>query len=211
MKLIKSAWLEISFCLLISIVIILSANNSIHGVSLKNEKILPQSDIQLRTVGFVDYIKEIKKLDNFMMIIVVKDIQGFYTTQEMIDELKSLGFDQADILMEQSYHSFIGVYSNGDVVCQKVGGDENITFGQYVNDHYIYARSATWSLGNVGDIYIDDVKYSVNNRGFNIVTIDNINDELIDSVAYDVYVEDIPLYRLVNGEVVCIRSTVEER
>lgn len=211
MKLIKFAWLEILFCILLMVVIILSASNSVHRVQVKIEKALPQSDIQLGTVGFAEYIEEIKKLDNITLIITVKDIQGFFTSQKMIDELKSLGFDQADILMEQTYHSFIGIYSNQTMLYQQVGGDEAISFGQYVNEHYIYAKSATWSSGNTGDIYIDDVKYDVNSRGFNLVVIDNINDELIDSVAYDVYVEDIPMYRFVDGETTYIASTGKEK
>lgn len=199
MRNIKSLWLEIVFILFILAVCFFSINNSVHDITIVNEQTMPQSGIQPDLCDFSSYIKGIKQLENCTMVIVVKDIQGYCTTQEMMDELKSIGFDQADVLLENSYHSFIGVYSNGEVVYQNIGGDEKIEFGQIVGNQYIYANSATYSAGNTGEIYIDDVQYSVNSRGFNIVTFDNVNRQLIDSVAFDVYVEEIPVYRINNN------------
>lgn len=211
MKIIKSYWLEIIFTIFVLIVIFLSITNSVHDIEIVNEKMMPQREEKIGNYDFVNYIERIKQLDNCTVVIAVKDIQGFCTSQEMADALKSLGFGQADILLDKSYHSFIGIYSNGEAVYQCVGGDEAITFGQMVGNQYIYVKSATYLAGNMAEIYVDDVSYAVNNRGFNIVVFDNKEKELIDSVAYDVYVEDIPIYRRENNEIIYAESTVKEQ
>lgn len=208
MKILKSVWLEIIFAILIALIIILSVRNSVHEVKIDYGKNLEQSDIQIGNMNMADYIEKIRGLD-CTAIFVVKDIQGYFISKGDVDALKSLGFDQADILLDQEYHSFIGIWSSGRVIYQCVGGNEAITYGQFLDGHYIYTKSATWSSGNTGSIYIDDVQYAVNNRGFNIVTINNADYKLIDSVAYDVYLEDVPIYRLLNGEITYIESTKE--
>lgn len=207
----KSYWLEMIFVIIIIIVVILSVKNLIHNVTIVNENVMSQSSTHMETTDFCSYIENIKRLDNCTMIIAVKDVQGYYTNQDMVDELISLGFDKSGILLENTHHSFIGIWSNGEVVYQDIGGDEAITFGRLVGKQYIYVKSATWSAGNIAEIYIDDVSYAVNSRGFNIVTFDNAKKELIDSVAYDVYVEEIPVYCLIDDKVTLLKSTGERK
>lgn len=210
MKIIKLYWLEIVFIILVLTVIYFSIKNSVYDIKIVNEKVMPQREEKIGNYDFVNYIERIKQVDNCTVVLAVKDVQGYCTSQKMADALKSLGFGQADILLDNSYHSFIGVYSNGEVAYQCIGGDEKITFGQMVGNQYIYVKSATYSAGNVAEIYVDDVSYAVNSRGFNIVVFDNKEKVLIDSVAYDVYVEDIPIYRRENNEIIYVESTVKE-
>lgn len=210
MKKLRKYWLEIIFLIFIIVIIFLSAKNSFHMMKIDYGKELIQKDADLGTLPMDKYLAKIQENSGWTSIIVVKDIQGYYTTAEIIQSLKNMGFDQADILLEEQYHSFIGIWSNGQAIYQQVGGDEAIFHGQFVGEHYIFAKSATWSSGNTGEIYLDDIPYSVNNRGFNIVTIDNTTNELVDSVAYDVYIKDIPLYRIVNGNIEMIDSTIKE-
>ena len=206
----KLYWLEIIFGALIGIVILLSITNSVKYVQIDYGKHLQSSNIEIGNLGMDEYLRKVEELKDCTAIIVVKDIQGYCTTTETIDEMKNMGFDQADVLLNKEYHSFIGIWYDGQVVHQQIGGDEAISFGQYMEaGHYVFAKSATWSSGNTGDIYIDDVQYSVNGRGYNIVILDN-EWNLIDSVSYDVYVEDIPLYRKVDGAVMLISSTIEK-
>lgn len=209
MKIFKSAWLEFIFGILIIIVVLLSVKNSVHEIKIDYGKNLAQSSIELGTVSMDEYFEKIKSFDDCTAIITVKDIQGHFTTQAMTDELKTMGFDGTSTLLDGKYHSFIGIWSSGKVIYQKIGEEEDIAHGQFLGNHYIYAESAIGSSGR-GDIYIDNIQYAVNNRGFNIVVIDNQADALIDSVAYDVYVSDIPVYRLFDGVVTLIDSTEKE-
>lgn len=207
MKMIKSAWLELIFAILISMVVVLSVKNSVKPLPIEHGKHLEQSDIGFGNQNMAAYIQEIQSFGDCTAIFVVKDIQGYFLSADDVEALKGLGFDQAGTLMNQEYHSFIGIWSAGEVAYQCVGGDEAITYGQFLNDHYVYTKSATYQFGNSGEIWIDDVQYAVNNRGFNIVTIRNSDFRLIDSVAYDVYVENVPIYRLADGAVMFVEST----
>ncbi len=209
MRIIKSAWLEIIFAILIMIVIVLSIKNSVKSVTADYRKHLEQSNIDFGNRNMADYIEEIKSYGKCMAIFAVKDIQGYSLTQEDVDALQGLGFEQADILLNHEYHSFIGIWSNGEVVYQSVGGDEAITYGDFLNNHYVYVKSATLNTGNAGDIYIDDVQYSVSGRAFNIVTINNEDFKLIDSVSYDMHEEQVPMYRLADGTVTFVMATRE--
>lgn len=209
MERLKSAWLEVVFGLLIIIVGAFSVTNSVHEMKIDHGKHLQQSGTDLGTMGMDAYLETIKKLDDCTAIITVKDIQGYFTTQAMIDELKSMGFDQADALLDGDYRSFIGIWSSGKAVWQQIGDREDIEYYGFVNNRCIYAESAVGASGR-GYIHIDGVQYAVNNRGFNIVVVDDETDTLIDSVAYDVYVSDIPVYRMSDGIATMIDSTVKE-
>ena len=211
MKIIKSMWLEIIFACVLVFVMILSVTSSVHVIDTEQyKKHLQKSSIELGTASMDEYLAEIEKLSDCTAIIVVKNIENFHEPK-MIDALKSMGFKNIDVLSDYTkYHSFIGIWSDGKVIYEEFGENEPITYGQKTGSHYIYAMSTTPSSGNAGYIYIDDVRYSVNYSGFNIVTIDNKNDALIDSVAYNTNEADIPLYRLENKKAVKIISTREE-
>lgn len=211
MKIVKAVWIEIIFLLLMAVVIFLSISNSVKSVSIDYGKHLEQADVALGNKSFTDYIEEIKSVDNCMAIFAIKDIPGFSLTQEDIDALQKLGFNEADDLINHEYHSFIGIWSNGEVLYQCIGGDESITYKEVMSGHNIFVRSATLHAGNAADICIDYVQYSVNGRGINIVTIDNEGFKLIDSIAYDFHAEEIPIYRLVDGVNTLIAPTREKQ
>jgi len=208
-KLIKSFWLESIFAVLILVVMVLSITHSINYIQIDYGKTLKRSDIQLEVNDFPDYIRTLNDLDNCTVIITAKAGPGEYVTQNMIDELKKLGFNQVDALLKNVYNSFIGIYSNGNIVYECISEDEVITFGQFLNNHYICVQSTPLSSEDIVYIYIDNIQYSANARGINIVTLDNINDELIDSVQYDAHIEDIPVYRFINDEYVFLKTTQE--
>ena len=205
----KSIWLEIIFGIFIIIAIVLSITNSVKYIPIDHGKHLQNSDIEMGNISLNEYLKKIRTMD-CTAIIAVKDIQGHYIDSNTIDELSALGFLDVSVLLNEEYHSFIGIYSAGKAVFQQIGGDEAISHVDFIKNHYITTKSATWNSGNVADIYVDDVQYSVNNRGFNIVVIDNTTDKLIDSVSYDVYAEDVPIYRLIDGNLTWIASTREK-
>ena len=194
----KKYWLEVIFGVVVTVVLYFTATNALYWaghVQIDYGKKLKQSNIKITSTQMADYLKEIQEIQNATTVIVVKDIQGYCLNQDIVDELENMGFDQADILLEETYHSFIGIVNDGEVVYQRIGGDEHISFGGFVDKHYVYAVSATHSAGNTGEVYVDDISYAVNNRGFNIVTFSNEDDILYDSVAYDTYLEEIPICR----------------
>lgn len=198
MKLVKKFWLEIIFGLAMVATVYLSAINALWPVGhiqIDYGKKLEQSDMRIEPAPMDYYLRQIQEIQNATTVIVVKDIQGYCLTEKIVEELENMGFNQSDTLLEKTYHSFIGILNNGEVVYQQIGGDEMIAFGGFIGNHYVYAISATYTKGNNGEVYVDDMPYAVNSRGFNIVTFNNEDRILYDSVAYDTHAENVPAYR----------------
>jgi len=145
----------------------------------------------LRTCDeFDEYLRMLRDDNGYTAVISVKDIQGFCLNETETDILKSMGFDKADILRDGQYHSFIGTIEDGKMIYQQIGGDDKITYYTNVGNHEVAIESSTLNAGNTASIVVDDVERSVNGRGFNIVTIDNANGQIVDTVAFDTHVEE---------------------
>ena len=186
---------EIVFILLIILTIIISSFCLIDCIPLsygKSRLICIQSDIDPTNIR--EYLERMSS--DHTVIIVLKDTQPQFVTDEMIEQLKDLGFKDVDLLEENAFHSYIGILSKGRIIYEQVGSDEMITFGDAIDKHYVVAQSGTYNDGYTGEIYIDTIQYAPNISGLNIVTVDLEKNELIDSVGYDVFAEDTPVYRL---------------
>jgi len=208
-RVIKSIWLEVVLAIAILGVIVLSITDSIKDISIDYGKTLKQSEIQIEITGLTEYIEQLKELEDCTIFISSKDNSGYYLTSDMVDALKELGFNEVDILLDKEKHSFIGIYSDGNMIYQHIGGDEDITFGQMMDGRYVYMKSTTFEASDEGCICIDHKDYAPCKSGFNIVTIDNKKSELIDSVVYGINFENIPVYRLINGECEFMKDTGE--
>lgn len=207
MKKLRAYWLEIVFLIILVITIIASIGNFVKYVDVGKVRTLSRSEKTLELKSISEYLTEISMMGDVTAILVVKDIQGYYLEQSDIDVLKAMGFKKVDMLLEQSPHSFIGVWSDGKVLFEQIGGNEEISHGMDINNHFYMLKSATFMAGNVGYVYIDNKPYAVNNRGLNIVTIDNEDSSLIDSIDFDVFMNDVPAYRLVNNIITYVGST----
>ena len=140
-------------------------------------------------------------------IIAVKDIAAPYVDEQDLEAFRALGFDGMEFSTETNYNSFIGIYNGGVVEYQEIGGNNAISYETQVNNHDVNVKSATYNTGNTVDIIIDGEQYAVKLRGFNIVLVDNQNDELIDSITYDVFEPDVPIYRLMFDDVIYLTKT----
>ena len=166
----------------------------------KNYDTLPISEnlSEIRNIDdinqYLDYLTE----KNCTVFIAIRDIPGYYLTQETINKIKLLGFSEdMDILLQKEYHSFIGISNNGQVLTEQIGGDEYIThYGEgQIDGSNVWMESGTWNYGNCAVINIDDGHYSANGRGLNIVVKDNTANRVIDSVAFDTHNEVITCTR----------------
>ena len=134
-------------------------------------------------------------LKNISVYFSVKDIQGYKLNQSTVDKMIEMGFSSANILLEHSYHNFIGIYNNGSVVYQYIGGDEKSNYAGTINNHVVSIESSTLHYGNSSNIIIDGIDYAVKYRGINIVVVDNLTGKIIDSVAFDTHLKEIPCIR----------------
>lgn len=150
-------------------------------------------------------IKSIDDIDEYFdylagkdctVYIAVQDIQGYSLTPEIIDKIKSIGFDDnLDALAEKQYHSFIGIVNNGKIVTEQLGGDEHIVYSDKVDGYPVTMESATLNTGNFSVINIKGRDYSVKGRGLNIVVKDNQTGCVIDNVAFDTHVDEMTCLR----------------
>ncbi|WP_028234389.1 hypothetical protein [Pseudobutyrivibrio sp. MD2005] len=198
--------LEIILALLIILTIIFSSFCLIDSIPLsygKSRLICNQSDVDPTNIS--DYLE--KMSSDHTVIIVLKDTQPQFVTNEMIEHLKDVGFKDVGLLEENALHSYIGILSKGRIIYEQVGSDEMITFGDAIDKHYVVAQSGTYNDGYTGEIFIDTIQYAPNISGLNIVTVDLEDNELIDSVGYDVFAEDTPVYRLENDSLNQMKSS----
>lgn len=169
-------------------------------IDKENYKWLPISE----NLSEIRNIYDINKYFDYLIgkdctiFIAVQDIQGYSLTQEIVDKMKQLGFDEnIDFLLQKEYHSFIGIVNNGQIITNQVGGDEYITYygkGQ-INGDNVWMGSGTLNHGNCSAINIKNSYYSAHGRGFNIVVKDNAADRVIDSVVFDTHTEEMKCTR----------------
>ena len=161
------------------------------GVSVVSEELS-----EIKSITDIDMYFDYLLGKNCTIYIAVQDIQGYYMRQETVNRLKRLGFsDDIDLLLENEYHSFIGILNNGYIVTQQIGGDEHISYSDKFDGYPVAIDSATLNTGNFSVINIKGRDYSVKGRGLNIVVRDNRTCCVIDSVAFDTHVDEMPCSR----------------
>lgn len=193
-------FLEILFSIIIIFIVIISVLCSIDSIPINYGKSpLSYTQDSKNLTNIYDYLKDASS--NHTVIVVLKDTLPQFNDTELIHSLEELGFSDINTLTDNSYHSFIGIISGGEIIHEEVGSDEMITYGTNINNHYVVAHSGTYNNGYSGEIYIDTIQYSLNISGINIVTVDLDNNELIDAVSYDIFDENKPIYQLDNGNI----------
>ena len=136
---------------------------------------------------FDEYLALLAGMEGYTAYFSVRDIQGNYLTQTETGLLENLGFEDAGSLVGAEYHAFVGILSNGTVVYDYVGTDEDHVYQTTVNTTEALVESATYGKGDISRIVLNGTDYSKNVRGFNIVVTDE-NGNVVDSVSFDTHV-----------------------
>lgn len=147
---------------------------------------------------FSSYLERLANLDpgKYTIFMAVKDIQGYQLTEEHTDKLMSLGFQDADILLEHTYHGFLGIRSADGYQYENISYDEKkLHFETVLSGQTVKMDSQTYNNGNMASIQLGIHDYAKNGRGFNIVVVDAEDGELVDSVCFDTHAEDLKCTR----------------
>lgn len=131
-------------------------------------------------------IKYFNMLNNpdYTVIIAAKNDTSKYFTEEVRQAFGKLGL--AIDVADSSYQSYLAVISNQKVLFEQQAAGTQVSFCQYVNDINIVASSfADKSIGNNASIVIDDVEYSLQENGFNVVVYDNKVGQIVSRRAFD--------------------------
>ena len=118
-------------------------------------------------------------------IISVKDEATNSLPKTIVEDMMDLGLE---IDLRGHYReSYLAVVANGGVV-ENIG-KEMLTYHDVVAGKHIEVVSAGNDAGSFSSIKIDDIEYSKNTRGLNIVVLDH--GEVVDSVAFDTFFLDM--------------------
>ena len=144
-----------------------------------------------------DYLTKLTKLgDGYMIIVSVRDTQGYSLTEEEIDLLKQLGFAESDTLLERQYHSFVGIIDNGTLVYEDIGVENNgVQYSSWLEGRQVSVESHIYFGMDYSSIKLGNTEYSKNLRGLNFVIVNNDTGEVIDSVVFDTHVPEFTCTR----------------
>lgn len=163
-----------------------------------DETALESESLQgIKSIVDINEYFEFLKGKDCTVYVAVQETQGISLSQETVDKMRALGFDgNIDTLMDKmQYHSFVGISDKGEAVYQQIGGDEYIRYQSEIDGYPVIMESATLNTGNFSTIIIKGRDYSAKGRGLNVVVRDNATGCVIDSVAFDTHVDEIPCYR----------------
>ena len=193
----RSRWLDISFYFLFVLVAILSVLIFSFSIDDYYGRRMPKSESSLEYSNFSSYLQELKAQDNYLVFIVINQNNNECYDPSAFESLLSFGFSENALLGdENSSCRFIGIW-NGDILYQNHSFERNIKFSGNIDNKYCYISCSSPENSTYGLIYVNDFQYSINHQGINIVVIDNERNEFIDSICYDVFSEDLTVYRVV--------------
>ena len=132
--------------------------------------------------------------EKYLIVAAVKDTLGSNIPEKAFNILHEIGFTQITSVLHKMY---VGVCGKGSVIADIAGErpDDVVAFDGNFDGVGLSVSSKSWSKGNIGDILINGVNYSVNLRGLNLVVFDCEKSMVIDSVVYDSYVVKNTFYR----------------
>ena len=129
------------------------------------------------------YLEKLQN-SNYTIYLSVKDNIGGVESPELVKQLKNLGLTED--VMDKGPWGYQAIIDKGNVIYEKLA-DEPMSYEAELNNHEVKLISKGYKQGNSASIQIDQKKYFVNHRGIGIVVYDNVFDEVVDAVTFDLY------------------------
>lgn len=148
----------------------------------------------LRCIDDIDEYLDSITNSNYLVLISINDEAASNLSDITQEKLRNLGLQQ-DWSADMVRKSYIAVIYQGEV--QEMSGGR-IYLDDQINDEINYeVVSAGFNDkgGPIASIRINDIEYSKNKRGINIVVYNPINQTVIDSVNFDTYLAGNPVFR----------------
>ena len=136
---------------------------------------------------YLDLLKCIGK--HYTIIISAVDTPGKFITEELALKLLNLGFKHS--LHNKSRRCYIGVIDEGNLIYENLGKpQESINHAMKLFDISLKIVCNFYSENEIlSEIYINNLDYSINSRGFNFAIFEKTSKRLIDSVCFDAHTE----------------------
>lgn len=159
-------------------------------IDLINYKEFEEKSLRTNKEDVLNYFQVLaKNKEDLYIIFSVKDEMCLNWSRELQNNMERLGFSSD--FFNEIQNSYIGIVDAGNVLLDK--------FSEYPMKANLKAKinSGDWCsvkitsggllYGNISEIYIDDIDYSLNKRGLNIVVIDKNEGKVISSFSVDTW------------------------
>lgn len=144
-----------------------------------NDKVINLKDLKLHILNLNNYFENIKNLDDYIVIMSVKD--EAYTNSKYF-RAKS----QLKLSFNLSYRdSYIAIVDSSSNFVYEENSKDVISYTYKIGERDIEIKSAGYESGSFSKIVIDGVDYSPNKRGLNIVLIRKKDFAVIEKVHCD--------------------------
>ena len=155
-------------------------------------------DTLRKTNSFPDYLELLRGIEekqDIAVFVAVKGMPGEKLSVDNAAQLQALGFHDTDVLLDDGYHTFLGVSRKNRSLYEAIGGNGNDQYKGEIDSISVSLTSAAKKRGNEASVKIGGVEYALNQRGFNIVVYDPDTRVVLDSVAFDTEKTGIPCTR----------------
>jgi hypothetical protein len=154
---------------------------------------------------YLDIIKnDISTEKRYSIFIGVKDEAAKFLYNDILTRLSALGLQSS--LQAQFNHPYLAVIDKGEVTYEVLGEDPGIplSYSGILSDgtEYDVFSKGTWPspeniwLPGACSIKINGHEYAPNGRGMNFVIYDNIEKQVIDSVSFDTWTQELTPWRI---------------
>ncbi len=141
-----------------------------------------------------DYFRQLRTLSNCVVCVTVKGTAGMFFNQVLQKLFFTLGLGEN--LVKQLWSGYVGVVKSGitlfDERAEKNKGTEYI---EDIDFAHFCVRSMPANGGDLSEIIINGIDYSLNLRGLNIAVYDLDTQRVVDSVAFDTSKKELPMTR----------------
>lgn len=151
--------------------------------------------VQAGSAFFHEYLQSLVKLreqGEVTIFISVRDEAMNALTPPIFQDLKDLGI-KTD-LKGRSHCSYYAVISPQGVQ-EEIDLRKKLSFNGFVDGKPFTIVSAGYLIGDISSIMIDGTEYSKNRRGMNIVVYDHTVGQVIDSIRFDTFVQEMTVMR----------------
>lgn len=133
-----------------------------------------------------DWISYLEKLQNpnYTIYMAARDSLGGDKHPELTMRLKSLGLTPN--LESAAHMGYLAIIDRGKIVYEHLK-DEPIAYETNVNGHTVSLISESYLHGNRASITLNYAERFVNRRGLGIVVYDNLLDDVVDCVTFDLW------------------------
>lgn len=149
--------------------------------SLHIENNVTEPDNEDTMIKYLNCIKN----DNYIVIFSVKDESTQAVTDGILGAMSELGL-QKPLTGYGVHQSYIAVIDNEEVLHEDIS-DDPLVYECVIDGVSIHVESENFNVGNNSKIIIDNVDYSVNEQGLNIVVYDKARHCVADSVCFNTY------------------------